>query len=140
MSFAPGDQVGVSVKGRMVEGPATILAINMDMGIHHPPMYDIIYPNGNETTVIDYDLFPYWDKLKIGDKVPTQIPLRIALSKRAMDQAIRDMCDLRLIESEPGGPVDLVRAFLGVSAPNGCGRLSADLGRRWTRKRTSGTS
>ena len=140
MSFAPGDQVGVSVKGRMVEGPATILAINMDMGIHHPPMYDIIYPNGNETTVIDYDLFHYWDKLKIGDKVPTQIPLRKVLCKRAMDQAIRDMCDLRLIESEPGGPVDLVRAFAGVSAPNGCGRLSADLGRRWTRKRTSGTS
>lgn len=140
MSFAPGDQVGVSVKGIIVEGPATILAINMDMGIHHPPMYDIIYPNGNETTVIDYDLFPYWDKLKIGDKVPTQIPLRKVLCKRAMDQAIRDMCDLRLIESEPGGPVDLVRAFAGVSAPNGCGRLSADLGRRWTRKRTSGTS
>ena len=140
MSFEPGDQVGVSVKGRMVLGPATILAINMDMGIHHPPMYDIQYLNRNEATVIHYDLFPYWDKLKIGDKVPTQIPLRKVLCKRAMDQAIRDMCDLRLIESEPGGPVDLVRAFLGVSAPNGCGRLSADVGRRWTRKRTSGTS
>ena len=127
--------MGVSVKGRMILGPATILAINMDMGIHHPPMYDIIYPNGNEAIVIHYDLFPYWDQLKIGDKVPTQIPLRIALSKRAMDQAIRDMCDLRLIESEPGGPVDVIRAFLGVAAPNGCGRLSADLGLRWTRRR-----
>ena len=135
MSFEPGDQVGVSVKGQRVEGPATILAMNMDMGNNHPPMYDILYPNGNETTVIHYDLFPYWDKLKIGDKVPTQILLRKALSKRAMDQAIRDMCDLRLIESEPGGPVDLVRAFLGVSAPNGCGRLSADVGRRWIRRR-----
>jgi len=139
MSFESGDQVGVSVKGRMVEGPATILAINLDMGDNHPPMYNILYPNGNETTVIDYDLFPYWDKLKIGDKVPTQIPLRKVLCKRAIDQAIRDICDLRLIESEPGGPVDLVRAFLGVSAPNGCGRLSADLGRRWIRKQTRGT-
>ena len=139
MSFEPGDQVGVSVKGRMVAGPATILAINMDMGDNHPPMFDIQYPNGNETSVIDYDLFPYWDQLKIGDKVPTQILLRKALCKRALDQAIRDMCDLRLIESEPGGPVDLVRAFLGISAPNGCGRLSADVGRRWTRKQTRGT-
>ena len=139
MSFEPGDQVGVSVKGRMVAGPATILAINMNMGDNHPPMYNILYPNGNETTVIYYDLFPYWDQLKIGDKVPTQILLRKALYKRALDQAIRDMCDLRYIESEPGGPVDLVRAFLGVSAPNGCGRLSADVGRRWTRKQTRGT-
>jgi hypothetical protein len=139
MSFEPGDQVGVSVKGRMVAGPATILAINLNMGNNHPPMYDILYPNENEATVIYYDLFPYWDQLKIGDKVPTQIPLRKALCKRALDQAIRDMCDLRLIESEPGGPVDLVRAFLGVSAPNGCGRLSADLGQRWTRKQTRGT-
>ena len=139
MSFEPGDQVGVSVKGRMVLGPATILAINMDMGIHHTPMYDIQYLNRNEATVIHYDLFPYWDQLKVGDKVPTQICLRKVLCKRAMDQAIRDMCDIQYLESEPGGPVDLVRAFLGVAAPKGCGRLSADLGRRWIRKQTRGT-
>ena len=131
MLFHTGEQVGVSVKGRMVAGPATIIGINSDLTY----MYDIHYPNGDETGVIDYDLFPYWDQLKIGDVVPTHIPLRKVLCKQRLDQAIRDICDPRQIESEPGGPVDILRAFVGVPAPKGCGRLSSDVGRRWKRQK-----
>lgn len=129
MLFHTGDQVGVSYKGRMVAGPATIICVIRDLNY----MYDLQYPNGEETAVIYFDLFPYWDQLKVGDKVPSHILLRKVLSKRAMDQAIRDICDPRQIESEPGGPVDILRAFVGVPAPKGCGRLSSDVGRRWKR-------
>ena len=131
MLFRTGDQVGVSVKGRMVAGPATIMGINRELTY----MYDIRYPNGDEPSVINYDLFPYWDQLKIGDLVPTHIPLRKILSKRAVDQAIRDICDPRWIESEPGGPADVLRAFVGAAAPIGCGRISSDYGLRWKRQK-----
>jgi len=133
MLFHTGDQVGVSVKGRMVAGPATIIRINSELTYGY--MYNIRYPNGDEVGVIDYDLFPYWDQIKIGDLVPTHIPLRKMLSKRTVDQVIRDICDPRQVESEPGGPADIIRECLGVSAPKGCGRLSSDVGRRWKRQK-----
>ena len=131
MLFHTGDQVGVSVKGRMVAGPATIIGINSDLTY----MYDIHYPNGDEIGVIHYDLFPYWDQLKIGDLVPTHIPLRKILCKRRLDQMVRDVFEWKGQDAEPGGPADIIRECLGVSAPKGCGRLSSDVGRRWKRQK-----
>ena len=130
MLFHTGDQVGVSVKGRMVAGPAIIIGINSDLTY----IYDIQYPNGDETGVINYDLFPYWDQLKVGDMVPSHIPLRKALHKRQLDQMVRDVFEWKGQDAEPGGPADIIRECLGASAPKGCGRSSSDMGKRWTRR------
>ena len=131
MLFHTGDQVGVSVKGRMAVGPAIIIGINRELTY----MYDIQYPNGGEAAVIHYDLFPYWDQLKIGDLVPTHIPLRKILCKRRLDQMVRDVFEWKGQDAEPGGPADIIRECLGASAPKGCGRLSSDVGRRWKRQK-----
>lgn len=133
MLFHTGDQVGVSEKGRMVSGPATIICVNRDLNY----MYDIQYPNGEETAVIYFDLFPYWDQLKVGDTVPSHILLRKALHKRRLDQMVRDVFEWKGQDAEPGGPADIIRECLGVSAPKGCGRLSSDIGKRWMRKRVT---
>ena len=131
MLFHTGDQVGVSVKGRMVAGPAIIIGINSELTYAY--MYNIRYPNGDKVGVISYDLFPYWDQLKVGDLVPTHIPLRKALHKRRLDQMVRDVFEWKGQDAEPGGPADIIRECLGVSAPKGCGRLSSDVGKRWMR-------
>jgi hypothetical protein len=131
MLFHTGDQVGVSVKGRMVAGPAIIIGINRELTY----MYDIRWPNGEKVGVINYDLFPYWNQLKIGDLVPTHIPLRKMLYKRRLDQMVRDIFEWKGQDAEPGGPADIIRECLGVSAPKGCGRLSSDVGRRWKRQK-----
>ena len=141
MFFLTGDQVGVSWDGIIKAGPATIISLNMYMGPYHPQMYDIQYPNGEETTVIHYDLFPFWDALRIGDAVPDNIPLRKAIHKQRLDQMVREVFEYRGQDAEPGGgPADIIRACLNASVPKGAGRLSLDNGKRWTKVITRSNS
>lgn len=141
MSFDTGDQVGVSWNGIIKAGPATIISLNMYMGPYHPQMYDIQYPNGEEITIIHYDLFPFWDALRIGDAVPTHIRLRKTLHKQRLDQMVREVFEYRGQDAEPGGgPADIIRAYLNASVPKGAGRLSLDNGRRWTKVITHSNS
>jgi hypothetical protein len=141
MSFDTGNQVGISSKGIVKAGPATIISLNMDMGPYHPPMYDIQYPNGQETAVIHYDLFPFWDVLRVGDTVPDNIPLRKAIHKQRLDQMVREVFERKGQDAEPGGgPADIIRACLNASVPKGAGRLSLDNGRRWTKITTNSNS
>jgi len=141
MSFDTGDQVGVSWNGIIKAGPATIISLNMNMGPYHPQMYDIQYPNGEEITIIHYDLFPFWDVLRIGDTVPTHIRLRKALHTHRLDQMVREVFEYRGQDAEPGGgPADIIRACLNASVPKGAGRLSSDNGKRWTKVITHSNS
>ena len=141
MSFDTGDQVGISSKGVVVAGPATIISLNMDMGAYHPPMYDIQYPNGEETTVVHYDLFPFWDALRVDDTVPTHIRLRKTLHTQRLDQMVREVFEYRGQDAEPGGgPADIIRACLNASVVKGAGRLSLDNGKRWTKVITHSNS
>jgi hypothetical protein len=130
MLFHTGEQVGVSYDGKVVGGPATILGISQD----HTYMYDIQYLNGQKPGIIHYNLFPYWDQLQVGDTVPSHVSLHKALHKRRLDQMVRDVFEWKGQDAEPGGPADVIRECLGVSAPKGCGRLSSDIGKRWTRR------
>ena len=140
MSFDTGDQVGISLKGIVKAGPATIISLNMDMGPYHPPMYDIQYPNGYEVTIIHYDLFPFWDALRIGDPVPTHVRLRRVVHKQRLDQMVREVFERNGQDAEPGGPADIIRACLNASVVKGAGRLSSDNGRRWTKVTTRSNS
>ena len=141
MSFDTGDQVGIGLKGIVKAGPATIISLNMDMGPYHPPMYDIQYPNGEEATIIHYDLFPFWDALRIGDAVPDNIPLHKVVHKQRLDQIVREIFERNGQDAEPGGgPADIIRACLNASVIKGCGRLSSDNGKRWTKVTTRSNS
>jgi hypothetical protein len=100
-------------------------------------MYDIQYPDAQEVTVVEYDIFPYWDQLRVGDKVPSHIHLRKVLTKQRLDQIVRELFEKRDQDGEPGGLADILRACLGATVLKGTGRLSSDFGLRWKRLQLS---
>jgi len=120
-----GDKVAICWYGIIV-GIATII------GKKHR-LYYVKYPSGQRIGVIDRDVIPYFYEVRINQPIPTHLCLRLNLQKKRLDQIVRQMFEHRDMDAEPGSVADIVRRWLGASVAKGAGRLSHDLGLKWTR-------